>query len=72
VSSGRDGGRVGPGLPPRTEFVAVGDVHEVTVPHGLKVQAPESDFEPGWEEVRAAHGILLVVVLGANHHRKGW
>jgi hypothetical protein len=44
--------RRGPGptdLPPRTEFVAVGDAHEVAVPRGLKVQAPEPDFESGWE-----------------------
>jgi hypothetical protein len=33
-----------PGLLPRTEFVAVGDTHEVAVPRGLKVQAPEPDF----------------------------
>jgi hypothetical protein len=51
VSSGCDGGRVGPGLPPRAEFFAVGDAHVVVVPCGLKVQAPEPDFEPGWEEV---------------------
>jgi hypothetical protein len=51
VSSGCDGGRVGPGLPPRAEFFAVGDAHVVVVPYGLKVQAPEPDFEPGWEEV---------------------
>jgi hypothetical protein len=49
VSSGCDGGRVGPGLPPRVEFVVVGDAHEVAVPRGLKAQAPEPDFEPGWE-----------------------
>jgi hypothetical protein len=67
--SGRDGGRVGPSLTPRTEFVAVGDTHEVAVPRGLKVQAPEPDFEPGWEGVRAAHGIPLAAVLGVNHHR---
>jgi hypothetical protein len=72
VSSGCDGGRVGPGLPPRAEFIAVGDAHEVAAPRGLKVQAPEPDFEPGWEGVRAAHGIPLVAVLGANHHREGW
>jgi hypothetical protein len=71
VSSGRDGGRVGPGLTPHTEFVTVGDAHEVVVPHGLKIQAPEPDFEPGWEGVRAAHGIPLDAVLGANHHREG-
>jgi hypothetical protein len=72
VSSGRDGGRVGPGLTPPAEFIAVGDAHEVTVPRGLKVQAPEPDFEPDWEGVRAAHGIPLAAVLGANHHREGW
>jgi hypothetical protein len=60
-----------PGLPPRTEFIAVGDAHEVAVPCGLKVQAPEPDFESGWEGVRVAHGIPLAAVLGANHHREG-
>jgi hypothetical protein len=72
VSSGCDGNRVWLGRPLRTEFVAVGDAHEVDVPCGLKVQAPEPDFEPGWEGVRAAHGISLAAVLGANHHREGW
>jgi hypothetical protein len=72
MSSGCDGGRVGPDLLPHAEFIAVGDAHEVVVPRGLEVQAPESDFEPGWEWVRAAHGIPLAVVLGANHHREGW
>jgi hypothetical protein len=72
TSSGCDGDRVGPGWPPRTEFVAVGDAHEVVVPRGLKVQAPEPDFEPGWEGVRAAHGTPMAAVLGANHHREGW
>jgi hypothetical protein len=72
VSSGCDGGRISPGLPPRSEFFAVGDAHEVAVPRGLKVQAPEPDFEPGWEGVRAAHGIPLAAVLGANYHREGW
>jgi hypothetical protein len=61
MSSGCDGGRVGSGLPPRTEFVVVGDAHEVVVPPGLKVQAPE----PDWEGVRAAHGIPLAAVLDA-------
>jgi hypothetical protein len=72
VSNGCGGGRSWPGRPPRTEFVAVGDAHEVAVPRGLKVQAPEPDFKPGWEGVRVAHGIPLVAVLGANHHREGW
>jgi hypothetical protein len=45
--SGRDRSRVGPSLTPRTEVVAVGDAHEVAVPRGLKIQAPEPDFEPG-------------------------
>jgi hypothetical protein len=65
VSSRRDGGRAAPGLPPRTEFIVVGDAHEVAVPRGLKVQAPEPDFKPGWEGVRGAHGIPLAAVLGA-------
>jgi hypothetical protein len=32
ASSGCDGDRFWPGRPPRTEFVAVGDAHEVVVP----------------------------------------
>jgi hypothetical protein len=47
-------------------------VHEVVVPCGLKVQAPEPDFEPNWEGVRAAHGVPLGRVLGADHHQDGW
>jgi hypothetical protein len=31
------------------ELVEVGDAHEVVVPRGLKVQAPEPDFESNWE-----------------------
>jgi hypothetical protein len=33
------------------KLIAVGDAHEVVVPRGLKVQAPEPDFEFGWEGV---------------------
>jgi hypothetical protein len=51
------------------ELVAVGEAHEVAVPCGLKVQAPEPDFKSGWERVRAAHGVHLGPELGANHHR---
>jgi hypothetical protein len=47
------------------KFVAVGDAHEVAVPRGLKIQAPEPNFESGWEGVRAAHGVPLAPVLGA-------
>jgi hypothetical protein len=72
VSSGCGGDRSRAGRLPRPEFVAVGDAHEVAVPHGLKVQAPEPDFEPSWEGVRAAQGIPLAAVLGANHHREDW
>jgi hypothetical protein len=54
------------------ELVAVGDAHEVVVPRSLKVQDPEPDFESGWEGVRAAHGVPLGPVLGADHHRDGW
>jgi hypothetical protein len=54
------------------ELVTVGDVHEEVVPRSLKVQAPESDFESGWEGDRAAHGVPLGPVLGADHHRDGW
>jgi hypothetical protein len=54
------------------KLVAVDDAHEVVISHGLKVQASEPDFESGWEGVRAAHGVPLAAVLGANHHRDGW
>jgi hypothetical protein len=54
------------------KLIAVGDAHEVAVPRGLKVQAPEPDFESGWEGVRTAHGVPLAPVLGVNHHRDGW
>jgi hypothetical protein len=46
-------------------------MHEVVVPDGLKVQAPEPDFERDKEGVRTAHGIPLAPVLGANHRRDG-
>jgi hypothetical protein len=54
------------------ELVAVGDAHEVAIPRGLKIQAPELDFESGWEGIRAAHGVPLVPVLGVDRHRDGW
>jgi hypothetical protein len=66
------GGRDGPGLAPRTELLTVGEAHEVAVLRSLKVQAPEPDFESGWEGVRAAHGVALTAVLGANRHRESW
>jgi hypothetical protein len=59
------------GRPPRMKLVAVGDAHEVVIPRNLKVQAPESDFESGWEGVRAAHRVSLAPVLGADYHRDG-
>jgi hypothetical protein len=31
------------------KLIAVGDAHEVAIPRGLKVQAPEPDFESDWE-----------------------
>jgi hypothetical protein len=62
--------RGGPGLASRTEFLTVSEAHQVAVPRGLKVQAPEPDFESGGEGVRAAHGVTLTAVLGANHHRE--
>jgi hypothetical protein len=65
------GDRDGPGLAPRTEFLTVGEAHEVAVPRSLEVQAPGPDFESGLEGVRAAHGVPLAAVLGANHHREG-
>jgi hypothetical protein len=66
-----DGDRSWPGRPPCAKLVAVGNAHEVAVHRGLKVQAPEPDFESGWEGVRAAHRIPLAPVLGADHHREG-
>jgi hypothetical protein len=30
------------------KLIAVDDAHEVVVPRGLKVQAPEPNFESGW------------------------
>jgi hypothetical protein len=45
------GDRGGPGLAPRAEFLMVSEAHQVAVPCGLKVQAPEPDFEPGQEGV---------------------
>jgi hypothetical protein len=71
VSSRRGGNWAWPNRPPRVELVTVG-VHEVAIPRGLKVHAPELDFESGWEGVRATHGVPLGPVLGANHHRDGW
>jgi hypothetical protein len=66
------GCRSWPGRPPRVELVAVGDAHEVAVPRGLEIQAPEPDFESGWEGVRAAHGVPLGPVLSADYHLDGW
>jgi hypothetical protein len=51
------------------KLVAFGEAHEVTIPRSLNVQAPEPDFEFGWEGVRAAHGIPLGCDLGTDHHR---
>jgi hypothetical protein len=34
---------------PRTEFLTVGEAHEVAVPRSLEVQAPKPDFESGRE-----------------------
>jgi hypothetical protein len=62
--------RGGPGLAPRAEFLTVSEAHQVAVPRGLKVQAPEPDFESGGEGVRAAHGVTLTAVLGVNHHQE--
>jgi hypothetical protein len=33
-------------LAPCAEFFTVGEAHQVAVPRGLKIQAPEPDFEP--------------------------
>jgi hypothetical protein len=43
------GNRDGPGLAPCAEFLTVSEAHQVAVPRGLKVQAPEPDFESGRE-----------------------
>jgi hypothetical protein len=64
------GDRGGLSLAPRAELLTVSEAHQVVVPRGLKVQAPEPDFESGGEGVRAAHGVTLTTVLGANHHRE--
>jgi hypothetical protein len=53
------------------ELGAIADAHKVAVPHGLEVQTPELDLESGREGVRAAHGVPLAPVLGADHHRDG-
>jgi hypothetical protein len=71
VSSRRGRNRSRVGRPPRVKLVAVGDAHEVAIPRGLKVQAPEPDFESSWEGVQAAHGVPLAPVLGADRHRDG-
>jgi hypothetical protein len=60
----------GPGLAPRAELLTVSEPHQVAVPRGQEVQAPEPDFEPDGEGVRAAHGVTLAAVLGANHHQE--
>jgi hypothetical protein len=36
-------------LAPHAELLTVSEAHQVAVPCGLKVQAPEPDFEPGGE-----------------------
>jgi hypothetical protein len=60
------------GLAPHAEFLTVSEAHQVAVPRGLKVQAHEPDFESGRDGVRAAHGVTLTAVFGANHHRESW
>jgi hypothetical protein len=47
----RSGDRGGPGLVSRAEFLTVSEAHQVVVPRGLKVQAPEPDFESGGEGI---------------------
>jgi hypothetical protein len=61
------GDRDRPGLAPCTKFLTAGEAHEEAVPRGLKIEAPEPDFESGGG-VRAAHGVTRTAVLGANHH----
>jgi hypothetical protein len=51
------------------ELGTIGDAHKVAVPRGLEVETPEPDLESGREGVRAAHGVPLAPVLGADHHR---
>jgi hypothetical protein len=53
------------------ELGAVGDAHEVAVPHGLEVHTPKPDFESGREGVQTAHGVPLAPVLGVDHHHDG-
>jgi hypothetical protein len=53
------------------ELDAVGDAHQVVVRRGLEVQTPKPDLESGREGVRAAHGVSLSPVLGADHHHGG-
>jgi hypothetical protein len=56
ICYGRAGNRSWPGRPPWVELVPVEEAHMVVVPRGLKVQAPEPDFESGRNRVRPAHG----------------
>jgi hypothetical protein len=46
VSSECDRDQVGPGLPQRAEFIAVGDAHEVAIPRGLKFRLPNRISNP--------------------------
>jgi hypothetical protein len=61
--------RSGSSLAPRAKLLTVGEAHQVAVPHSLKIQASEPDFEPGGEGVRTAHGVMRTAILSANHHR---
>jgi hypothetical protein len=62
-------GPVRSGRPPRMELCAIGDAHKVAIPRGLEIQTPKPDLESDREGVRAAHGVPLAPVLGADHHR---
>jgi hypothetical protein len=42
------------------ELVTVSDAHEVVIPRGLKVQAPEPNFESDWEGVELPMEYLQV------------
>jgi hypothetical protein len=53
------------------KFGVVGDAHQLTVPCGLEVQTPKLDLKSDREGVRAAHGVSLSPVLGADHHHGG-
>jgi hypothetical protein len=54
------------------KLIAVGEAHEIVVPHSLKVQAPKPDFESSWEGFGATHGVPLGCDLGTDHRQDYW